>query len=175
VYYFHNTRIGVHFRLIRARASGLARAGRSALFRAGRQSMATRYLIGLSALALAVAALPAPAFAQFGGSPDAQVDYPGDPNAPGAGTRPASPESDSAAADAEDVADAAPEDGVYAGVKPGPDQAVIPDDEADEPYDESQGAYDDAYGPDDERMTDDSGQTYVGTKPDQGDPGGPKV
>ena len=44
-------------------------------------------LIGAAAAALAAIALPAPALAQFGGDPNAQIDYPGDPNAADAGTR----------------------------------------------------------------------------------------
>jgi hypothetical protein len=136
--------------------------------------MTTRYLIGLSAGALAIAALPAPAFAQFGGSPDAQVDYPGDPNAPGAGTRPGPSDAGPPPADAEDLGGAPSDGGAYAGVKPGPDQATIPDDDADAPHDDAYGAYDDAYGPDDEAMPDDPDQDYGGTKPDPGGPAGPK-
>jgi len=67
-----------------------------------------KFIIGAAAAVLAALALPAPALAQFGGDPNAQVDYPGDPSAADAGTR-ARPDD---AATADDQYD--DEDGQYA-------------------------------------------------------------
>jgi hypothetical protein len=73
-------------------------------------------LVIATAAAIAALAFATPALAQFGGDPNAQVDYPGDPNAAAAGTvaRPGAPD------DGDDVAD----DAVS-----GKDQAILEDDD----------------------------------------------
>lgn len=120
--------------------------------------------IGAFVGALALAGPSAPAFAQFGGSPDSQVDYPGDPAAPDAGTRQAPPQgADSPSADAED-------DEVYQGAKPGADEDMKPDAGA-APEDMLAPDAGD-YAPDDEALPGEADQDYYGPKPDSDGPDG---
>jgi len=128
-----------------------------------------KLIIGVAATALAVLALPAPALAQAGGDPNTQVDYPGDPNAPDAGTRAAPDDATAPDGQYDD------EDGQYA---PG-DQGQYEDDDAllqakpgaeadpgDQAYpDDDQMAPDDLLDPDDEGPDD---VPYYGDKPDPG-------
>ena len=126
-------------------------------------------LIGAAAAALAAIALPAPALAQFGRNPNAQIDYPGDPNAADAGTR-ARP--DDAAAPGDDYGDEdgqyAPDDQGWAGdegapVDGKPDAGIGPE-----------GAYPDEAYPGDQDAVPDDGPAY-GDKPDPAAPVPPKM